>query len=363
MMILQVSALLFSIVMGSTADAAEELHSLYRSAQIQAMGGVAAATAEGVDALFLNPAGLAANEKFSLQLTNAYVEGSTSALVNYPTYLTLFSSSLSISNFSTLLGKPVFAKAQVAPTVLSGNLGIGFIYDVEGYQYVANRSLPDTDMGAQITYGVQLGYGYKKRITRGNSKKQSHELRIGVGAKMLYRRGGYFKLDPIDYFSLTDYTTLLNQKTGGYALGLGVDLGAQYIIPIGRKLRLSSGLSITDIGDTVFGDRAASIRQNMSLGSALCYDTGGIRFTLAYDYRNITQGTDWKQRNHIGLELKMPMFTAFAGINQVYMTYGGSFDVWIMRVSGAVYSQELGVYTRSLADARYAVTADARIAF
>jgi len=345
---------------------ADELHTLYDSVLVKAMGGVATSTALGTDALYLNPAGLAAQDSFEFQMGNVTVDGSTSALDQFATYSALLGNSATIASLQKVEGIPIFAKTQTTPTVLMSNLGIGIIYDIEAYQYTSNASLPQSLIGAQITYGLQLGYGKSFFFggAGGKRHKQASELRVGMAAKMLYRRGGYFILDPVDYFGLTDYMTLLKQKTGGYGFGTGVDLGTQFIQPMGKRLKWQSGIAITDIGDTSFTSAQASpIRQNLSIGTGLVYDTGGMRLSLAYDMRNITQITDPRQRNHLGAEIKIPMFSLYAGINQVSYTYGIGVDVWVARITAAYYSQELGVQAGALQDSRYALNCSAKISF
>lgn len=345
---------------------AEEIHDLYRSAAIQSMGGVSTPTAEGTDALYLNPAGLASNDEFRMQLVNAYAEGSASAQTQLTTYTALLGAVSGLSAFNAIIGTPIFAKAQVAPTFLTGKLGISFLYDVEAYQYTVSQALPTTQVGAQITYGAQVGYGYSKKFGGGGkSRRESKELRIGVAGKFLVRRGGYFYLDPVDYLQYTtNFLPLINSKMGSFAAGFGVDIGVQYIQPMAKNFSWVSGVAARDIGDTMFpSNQAAPIRQNLSLGTSLIYRAGTFAATLGYDLRNITQSLDPRLKNHIGLSLKVPVVTGFVGINQIYVTYGVAVDIWAVKIAAAYYSTELGAAPGTLVDGRYAVNADVRLQF
>lgn len=346
---------------------AEELHDLYRSAEITAMGMSATALAEGANALYYNPAGLASNTKFGINLANAYAEASSNALTQFTTYSSLLGATTGLSSFNAVLGVPIFAKAQVAPTFLSGKLGLSFIYDVEAYQYSVSQPLPTTQIGAQITYGAQVGYAFSKRFGGSSrSRKMVKELRLGIAGKFLYRRGGYFYLDPVDYLVYTtNYLGLVNSKMGSFSPGFGVDLGAQYIMPVSKGFGWITGIAVRDIGDTMFpSNQAAPIRQNLSLGTAVTYDTGGFAVSATYDLRNITQNIDFKMKNHLGISLKLPVVTGYLGLNQLtYISYGVAIDIWAVKIAASYYSQELGATAGSLADSRYSASADVRLQF
>ncbi|MCM0606438.1 MAG: hypothetical protein KA715_10140 [Xanthomonadaceae bacterium] len=347
---------------------AEEIHDLYRSAEVLGMGGAATASVEGVDALYYNPAGLASNDKFGMHLTNAYAEASSSALEQLTKYSGLLGSTTGLSSFNAILGVPLFAKAQVAPTFLTGKLGISFIYDVEAFQYSVNQPLPTTLVGTQITYGAQIGYAYSKKFGGGSgkSRRMAKEWRVGIAGKFLFRRGGYFYLDPVDYLVYTtNYLGLINSKMGTFSPGFGVDLGTQYIMPLNKLVSWSAGAAIRDIGDTMFpSNQSAPIRQNLSLGTAVTYNSGSFSLTASYDLRNITQNVDFKMKNHFGVSMKLPIVSGYIGLNQLsFLSYGFAIDIWAVKVAAVYYSQELGATAGALPDGRYAATADVRLEF
>jgi hypothetical protein len=85
------------------------------------------------------------------------------------------------------------------------------------------------------------------------------------------------------------------------------------------------------------------IEENWSAGLAADLSLRGLPdMRFAYDYRNITMPIDWRLKNHIGMEIGLPLVTAQVGFNQTYLTYGGAFDLWLLKVSVTSYSTELG---------------------
>ena len=147
---------------------------------------------------------------------------------------------------------------------------------------------------------------------------------------------------------------MLHDIVGEYGTGIGADLGTQYIQPMTSTWTLLAGASFKDIGNTSFTSAQASpIKQSLGIGFGSKHNFGLLKVTAAYDYQNITDATDWRARNHFGLEFKLPMITVYGGINQTFFTYGTAFDIWLIKFTLASYGQETGTFVRQNPTRRY----------
>lgn len=349
-------ALCLQLLLFSVTAQAGELRDLYRGARMQAMGGAYTAVADDEQTVFLNPAGLAGVKKAEIHYLTADIDLSADIYSAYSESSDAFSD-LSIESVESLMGKNIYGRVQLSPTLTLPNMGIGFIVDGQAAFYGKNLSLPQITFGYQNTNGIQAGAGFSlagKHRRRGRYP----DFRVGFAGKLLWRRGGYRKVPLTTLFNLSQGKSLVTDLAGSYGMGIGVDLGTHYVHPFSDRLTLSLGSAFLDIGDTHFASEADPIRGNWSLGAALRYEMPAFHVLLAYDYRNILEDTDWRQKNHLGVELGFPMFRIYGGINQVYLTYGVAFDIWVFRLTAYSYGQELGTFVRQDPDRRYSLRLD-----
>src|SRR5262249_28106657 len=148
-------------------------------------------------------------------------------------------------------------------------------------------------------------------LTKGRRKKG--DLKVGIGAKMLWRRGGYRGINYLTLFRLSEGRSLLASLIGSWGQGYGVDAGVHYSRLLSKKVTWGIGSSFTEIGDVSFGNTGADPQKgNFGIGTSIRYEPSWL-FTvvLAYDYQNILTALDWRLRNHLGLELKFPFVDAY----------------------------------------------------
>lgn len=342
---------------------AKEIRPLYRSARAQAMGGAYVALADDEAAVFLNPAGLAGG----IDPRFHYLPFDIDASID--TYSALTQSSSLLGNFSVdtlnaLMGKNIYGRTQITPTLILPKFAVGLIVDGQIAYYSKNVALPQMTLGYQVTNGVQVATGFSfKGKSRRRRDKAGGDLRVGIAAKYLFRRGGYRELPTTTLLNLSSGASLLNQVAGGWGSGYGVDLGVQYILPISDHVTAYFGSAMTDIANTTFTGEADPIEDNLAAGAAVRFKAGVNEITLAYQANALTaREIEWKQRNHFGLEWKLPMLSIYGGIHQVFFTYGVGFDAWIFRVTALSYAQELGTYVRQDPNRRYMLKFDLKFA-
>ncbi len=345
--VLAQTALLLSPAVASAVD----FQPMYRSPHYAAMGGAYVALVEEDDALYLNPAGLAASKDLKLKYMVVDTELSSSVLTDGPAIATALQS-FSGSSIDAILGKNAFFKATATPTLVGPNLAFGYLYDGQVALRSENAAYPQINVGYRTTQGGQVGWG----TTIGGVGRPSRRkalLRFGVAAKMLSRRGGYRNI-PISTL-LTASTDAVKDIFGDAKIGYGVDAGLQGLWRVSKRFSLLGGVSMTDIGHTSFGDGPDLIPMNLSYGIAGRTELSFARLTVAYDYQNALTDADWRRKNHLGAELALPLLSLYAGLNQVYMTYGAAFDLWVFRVSGAIYTEEQGGLIRQSPERRFAL--------
>jgi hypothetical protein len=323
------------------------LTELYRGARSQGMGNTYVAIADDEQAIFMNPAGLAGNKRYVFNYAVLDTSISSDLLSTFQEGVSAFQN-LSGDSLNVLIGKNVYGETQLTSSLLMPNFGIAIIVDGQTAIFAQNKALPQITLGYQTTNGVQAAYGMS--LTRGGQQKS--DLRIGFGAKMLWRRGGYTTLPLMTLMSLNK--DRLSEITGDFARGYGVDAGAQYIYKYTNQLTLSSGLVYTDIGDTQFGASGADrLKANLAIGAAAQYEFSRLRAALAYDFRHILHETDWRKKSHIGIEFGLPLFSLYAGVNQVFLTYGAAIDVWFIKFTISTYAEEHGSFVYQSPERRW----------
>jgi len=257
---------------------------------------------------------------------------------------------LSGNDLNVIMGKNILAEATVSPSFVTTNFGLAYLFDAQGGVLAQNEAMPRITLVDQVTDGVQAAYG----MSFGNGRKGwsgNSEFRLGFAMKYLYRRGGYRTLNLSE---LTDVGRgTLSQVMGSYGSGVGMDLGSQYIYKMSSHFNIQSSLVYSDVGDTSFSSGADSIKGNLTAGIAGVYHLGPFHTTVEYDMRHIQDQTDWRKKNHLGIEFAMPLISVQAGIDQVYPTYGASVDLWIIRLSGYSYKEDFGSFSYLDAERTY----------
>lgn len=312
------------------------------------MGNAYVGLADDEQAVFLNPAGLAGIKDSTVHYLVEDIDASLDL------GLMGLQGTSAFSDFSTdamgdLLGKNLYVRSQFAPIFVMPNFGIGLMVDDQAAFLGKNKALPRVTVGYQMTNGVQMGFG----TTVTGKRSRIGELRVGVGAKVMWRRGGYKQLSLAQLLGASRDT--LAEIAPRYQMGKGLDLGVQFVRPLGKRATLSLGLAWTDVGDTTFGDgQPDTMKQNLSAGAAVRFNTGrSSAIIIAYDYKHINEQTDWRKRNHLGLELAFPILSLYGGINQNSLTYGFGMDLWIFRLTAISYAEELGMLSYQETDRRY----------
>lgn len=327
---------------------AGELMEFYRGARAQAMGNAYVGLADDEQTLFYNPAGLAGIERASLHYFTTDLTVSHDVVFGYQDSKSAFENP-SGDSLNVIIGKNLYLEGQVTPMLVMPGFGVSFYADGQAAFLAQNKALPYVTLGYQTTNGLVFGFG--KTLGRRGFKSKKHEFRIGAGGKWLFRRGGYTQIPLSELIDIDKGT--ISRLTGGFEPGVGVDLGTQYIYKATKRFRLSTGLVWNNIGDISFGGGPDPIRQVLAVGSALTYEYGWVKLNVTYDLRHLTAQTDWRKKNHAGIEFALPFLSVYGGVNQVFFTYGASFNAWLFRLTALSYAEERGSFAYQNPERRY----------
>jgi hypothetical protein len=334
---------------------------LFTGARAMGMGGAFVAVADDEQAIFMNPAGLAGVKGFTFNYAAGDLEMSWDTVLTGLEGMTAFGD-LSPDTLNMLMNKNIFLHTQFTPSLIMPGFGISLISDQQFSLLEQNVANPNMHLGYMMTNGFQIAYGTSVLPKRMRLKQ---DLRIGVAGKLLWRRGGIYDLTVIETINFTqNWQDSLHDLTGRFGRGYGLDLGAQYLRKVGKRLVLSGAVVMTDLGHTHFDDpKAMPQASNLTWGLAATYNLKRIKFTYALDYQHVLEDMDFRSHLHTGIEMQFPFITMSAGFNQMNLSYGASFDLWIFRIIGNSYAEEIATLGGQNAERRYAVRLALKVGF
>ncbi len=335
---------------------AHGLETLVRQPRQMAMGGIGVGLADDEYALFNNPAGLAGQKSRKFRPVNVALEGSLDIYGSLST-VTDAISNFGLGTLNELMGKDIYLRASTAPLITLPSFAVAFIGDAQGSLLIRNQANPTYRIGNMLTYGFQAGMGW----TFKSGRRPVDEWRFGLAGKMLWRKGGIYDLGTPEFLRLAnDAEGYITELVGDYGMGFGADAGVQYVRHLDSKgSDLFIGASLTDIGGTRFDvSTARPVQMNPSIGVGWVKNTDFLRFKAGLDLRNLDQETRFSNKIHFGTETSLPLFDLYAGMNQLNLTYGAAFDIWVLRVTALSYAEELGVAFHQNTSRRYVLHVD-----
>jgi hypothetical protein len=332
------------------------LETLVRQPRQTAMGGIGVGLADDDFALYNNPAGLAGMRTRKFRPLGVALEGSLDIYGSLGA-VTSAMSSFGIGTLNELMGKDIYLRASYSPVITLPGFAVGFIGDAQGSLLIRNQTNPVYRIGNMTTYGFQAGMGWSFK----SGRHPVDEWRFGLAGKILWRRGGFYDLGNAEFLNLaSDPLGTINGLVGQYGTGYGADAGVQYVRHLDNKgSDLFFGASVTDIADTRFSvANARKISMNPSVGVGWVKKMDLLKFKAGLDLRNLDREVRFSNKIHFGTETSIPLFDLYAGLNQMNLTYGAAFDLWVVRVTALSYAEELGVGFRQNTSRRYVLHVD-----
>jgi hypothetical protein len=347
-----ISFLLLSFLAAPLGSAyAQEFHDLYVGTREQAMGGASVAITQDDEAIYLNPAAMAGNKGFKIYLLNLNVEVSSDAVNDIKNSATVFNN-IGPTSLQNFVGQNIETRAELTTGLTIPNFGMSYLVDQQVALQVQNLSNPNVLFGLQTTNGFQFATGFS---LLSKNKKSQDDLRVGLGFKFMYRRGGYNDLDLQQILNISQ--SEIKTITGNYGVGEDGDLGLQYIRTLNKKWKLMAGLDYQDVGGMAFSTGGQTQQENLGMGIGAKFSPSRLLdITLGYDLKNLTQDMPFERKNHVGLEFAFPILRLQLGLSEgAYFSYGATTDFWLMSVSLLSYEEELGEDPGQDGERRYMV--------
>jgi hypothetical protein len=178
-------------------------------------------------------------------------------------------------------------------------------------------------------------------------------VQVGASAKVIQRQGVKKTFTALDIASGNFDPLEDMEKTDD----LSLDAGAKLNLPL--PLKPTMAVVVQNITDLDFGT-LGKIPQQVNAGVAINPSIIGLLSTSwVIEVDDLTKQVggeeDFYKRVHLGAELRLPKILSLrGGVNQGYFTAGLTLNFWILRVDGAIYTEEIGTYAGQRDDRRYA---------
>lgn len=324
----------------------------YRGIRPLGMGDAFTAISDDENALFYNPAGLAAISTLSVGLINPIVEVSKSSidLYNDSEDIDTDDSGQVADLLREYVGEHQYARASLLPyvgfPVAQCGIMIGYLGQATLDAEVRNPVWPETDISYIADHGPLVGVG--GRIPFFN-------IRIGAMLKYINRESldeVYTAMDIADDNFEDQFEDDIENGSD-----LALDIGVLYTPVLNWPAKTHIGLTVQNLPEMDFGD-AQDQKTQTNIGLALEKSFSKYKLQGALDYRDLThaigEDDDIPKRLHMGLELQLPkILSVRAGLNQGYSTYGLTLDLWIIKLDLASYTEEIGAHAGQRDDRRY----------
>ena len=339
-----IAAVVFGMMVSHTAHAATDL--LFKSVKQMGMGGAGIATAKNVDALILNPAGLASSSRFKLDLLDFYIGASPDMINKKDDIEKLFKGDLTISQVQA-----------ITPLSFTGHAGGGFGFGWRGFGVgVASRAVFDGALSNPTSPTVQYQAIADTQLAVGKSFNQellAKDWVVGVSGKFVSRRqfaSSISNAQLVSFLATSSDLPTSEQSRSGF----GIDLGAKTDASIPFIGEASVGLSAQNIGLTLTGDGAdETIPFKLGAGVAFKSNFPGLipvvstvlsNWEVAADYYVISDNTGFMKNLHIGAEKRILWNRILfrGGLNQGFFVGGGSFDLFLVKVHYNYFKEALG---------------------
>lgn len=343
--------IIFVITLVSPAIFAGEVREFYNGIRALSMGGASIAVVNDETALLSNPAALGKLRDFYGTLIDPELDGSSSLTNAY--YSKPFSSPFDPVSVEQSLdlqrGTPYHAQAQIFPSLVVRNFGIG-VYA----RYLLDAEVDSTGANMQTYYlsDMALLLGYSLRLWDGR-------IKIGVTGKAISRI-------EMDKNLATTGDLSVSAANAGEGAALGADVGVILTAPWMWLPTLSA--VVHDVGGTNFeagsglrmsaDSRPARIDQDIDLALAVFPIHGNkSRSSFTFEYQKLkAAGTarDKTRYYHLGYELNLSdLFFLRAGMNQKYWTAGVELASENTQIQFASYGEDIGADGSSVEDRRY----------
>lgn len=334
---------------------AEEHYEFYNGIRQMGMGGAVIATVNDETALLSNPAALGKLRDFFVTVADPELElGSQNQDLMGTDQQKSFQiqEALNATREPGNVGKRVHAKAQVFPSFVVPNFGLGVLgkYEIDAEVTEADTSIFDV----RYNNDFALVTGFNFRLWDGR-------IKLGVNMRAINRV-------TVDTTLSANSEGLLVKDIGNEGVGIASDVGLILAAPWAMLPTLAA--VVRDVGDTTYtlrdglftdaDDTRRPEKTEQSIDVALGLFpilSNKTRMAWSVEYRGVTTAGDEEdsmKRIHTGFEINYHDALFFrAGMNQRYWTAGFEIAVQNYQLQGASYGEEIGTADENREDRRY----------
>ncbi|MDJ0782784.1 MAG: conjugal transfer protein TraF [Desulfosarcinaceae bacterium] len=349
----QILTLFMAITFSAGPAMAKVYPRFYRGVRPLGMGDAFTAVADDENALFYNPAGLAKIDTLTFAVVNPLVEASAESIdmASDADDTDLDDTGEVADLLRDYIGEHQHVRGALFPHV-GFNVGgygimVGFLAQATLDAEIRDPIWPEADTDYVFDRGLIAGVGGRIPFM---------DLRLGAALKYISRSSlneVYTATDIADDDFEDDFEDDLED---GSAVAL--DLGVIYSLPWIDWAETDVGFTIQHLPEMQFGN-ALNQETQANIGIAAKKGFGGFNVIAAVDYVDLThaigEDRDVPKRLHLGGEVQLPMILSLRlGLNQGYLSYGISADLWALKLDFAAYTEEAGAHAGQRDDRRYA---------
>jgi len=313
----------------------------YRNAPYQDIrwlgrGNTGVAVVRDASAMFYNPAGLGRSGRYAFDFGNFAGGISESTYGNSKAVSTVGSSSSSLSDkFSPFLGEPLSVNAQLFPAFAVPFVGLGAFFTMEGRAEYRNPVSPEFSFKERDDVGLIGGIGVP--VFPG--------LYVGASFRYFKRRVIEEEITGSSLLTLTASDLTDYARRGS---GYGLNVGAQFDLPLAENSSLNFGFSVEDLGNTRIHsskeDGPLDQDQSINLGVAYSFESDHLGAKILFDARNLGEGDYYSTGKLLyqGIEINLAGLDLRGGFYHGYWSAGVSIRwIPIMRIDFTSYAEEL----------------------
>lgn len=350
---MRLATITVALALGLAASAAKA-QSIYRSAYFLGRGDTGIAVADNEEAIFYNPAGIAAGKGIYKRtvLVSPQVEVSEATkniarelgAQNADAVDTVIKhigspNHVGVSNFTGII-----LRRAALGAVVSSNVDLLAYKSKEQGGLLVIDAAADQNAGATFTLAESFF---------------NQKLLAGVTAKYLERGRGAFSVSAAE---VTQAKESLKNTSDFIALGQGggADVGLMY--KGGGRMPVSLGLTMHDVGDTKITPQTETtldlnLKQTINVGIAVEPGTRSSKAKLLAEVHDVLGNVvkNPRKRAHFGAEINvLDVVGVTGGIYQGFPTGGFYFDLYVLRLDFLTYTEAVNERVTGRSDTRYA---------
>ncbi len=359
-----VLASLICVPMAAQARTLDNIIRPYQSARSAGMGGVRYSTGLFDENFFGNPARIADNPRWRIDIVNVFLEVNSGAISNAGD---ISGSGDTLEKVANTMGKNNHVRVQ---TVIPAYYSPRFLSDDNSFAVgLIHSTQMDLDLrrNLQAEPNVFVDIGPAATFAR---KFLKERLAVGITAHYMYRAATRETFSTIDYIKGDSFKSV--KDVAGEGSNLDFDLGFRHNLawkPKGWNFQgafamnnLLGGTYKEGSPDFMTGSQPAPPKQPRTYNTGISGKKPGfLGFSsalFAFEIQDIgnNDGGSLFRTLHMGteLEVKDTIFLR-GGINQGYFTAGVGFDLPVLKLDLATYGEEMSLNVGGLQDRRYAI--------